>query len=368
MNSDYPATFRRVIHALWIFILLWNGIEYFLAWVRAMYALAYKPLALPYIEFLQPFHSILPTLLTAHIGLLFALITARAIAFLTPSITLRPDGLGMTSPLGARAIPFSAIRKIHATELSPNGRYVVWVDATKGLPLQGLLGSLLLGRWLGRGFLLTSDLARFDEIIAALVAQLKRKYGDAKFAAQFVEEEPTWLLAMLNAPRATITYVVARDELAIDQRTAIGQMVSASLSLALPAIVSGIIHVQFPWIALVIPLLALIEFPLASVYLSSLPLDTRRQMEFDDALRLYPLTQLPRWWIAIGLTLLVIAGVPAIILLLVPLAAIGVNSLAVIKLSEEWFPLNPPESWLSALVTVIYQLVLYELLIVFLPR
>lgn len=368
MKYDYPSTFRRVTAALAIGVLVLNGSEYVLEWLRAAYALAYKPLALPYIDFLQPFHTILPALLTAHLGLFLALLTARAIAFLTPSITLYQDGLVLSSLLGTRYLPFSAIRKVYSTELQPNGRYVVWIDSTKGLPLHGWLASLLFGRWLWRGFLLTSDLNRFDEIIAAIVAPLKQKYGEVKFAAQFSETEPTWLLSMLNDSRATIAQVVAQDTLPIDQRTAIVQMLSASASLALPALVSGIIHVQVPWIALVIPFLALIEFPLASVYLSDLPIDTFRRMEFDDAIRIYPLTQLPRWWIAIGLTVLIIAGVPAPLLLLVPLAAIAVNSRAVVKLSEEWFHINAPESWLGALVTVIYQLLLYELLIVFLPR
>lgn len=368
MRYEYPIIFRRVTNAIWIFILLWNASEYFLEWTRAIYAWAYKPLALPYVEFLHPFHSVLPALVSAHIGLFLALLVARAIAFLTPSITIRQDGLVMSSTVGARYVPFNAIRKVYSTELQPNGRYIVWIDTTKGLPLQGLLGSLIFGRWLWRGFLLTSDLQHFDAVVATIAAQLKHKYGDAKFAAQFVEEKPTWLLAMLNAPRATIAHVVAQDELPIDQRTAIKQMLSASASLALPAIVAGIIQVQIPWLAIVIPLFALIEFPLASVYLSALPMDTLRRMEFDDALRVYPLTQLPRWWIAIGLTLLIIAGVPAIFLLIAPLAAIFVNSRAVIKLSEDWFHIKPPESWLGALVTVIYQLILYEALIVFLPR
>lgn len=368
MRYEYPKTFRRAINAVWIFILLWNVSEYFLEWARAIYTLAYKPLALPYIEFLQPFHSILPALVSAHIGLFLALLAARAVAFLTPTITVRADGLVMTTAFGARSIPFNAIRSVRSTELRPNGRYVVWVDSTKGLPLHGLLASLLFGRWLWRGFLLTSDLNRFDEIIAAIAARLKQKYGDAKFPAQFVETEPTWLLSMMNDPRATIAHVIARDELPIDQRTAIKQMLSASASLALPAVVSGIIQLQVPWIAFVILFLALIEFPLVSVYLSTLPMDTLRRMEFGDAMRVYPLTQLPRWWIAMGLTLAVIAGVPSILLLLAPLAAIIVNSIAVIKLSEDWFHINSPESWLGTLVTVIYQLILYQVLIVFLPR
>lgn len=367
MNYEYGARFRRTTTALAMLVLVLNLSEYVLAWIRALYTLIYKPLELPYLDFLQLFQAVLPTLLTAHIGLLFALITARAIAFLTPRITVYPNGLLMSTWLGQRWIPFSALRSIRSTELH-NQRYVVWIDSQPGLPLQSWLASLLFGRWLWRGFILTSDLAGFDQIIATLVTQLKSKYGEEKFAEHFVEEQPTWLLAMLSAPRATVRQVVTAETLPIDQHQAITQMISVSLALAVPAIVSGIIHIEIPFIAFLIPLVALVEFPLVSVYLTAVPITTTQRMEVADAMRVYPLTQLPRWWVALGLTLLVIAGVPTSILLLAPVIAIALGCLPVITLTEEWFHVKAPESWISIICTAIFQLMLYELLIVFLPR
>ncbi len=368
MQHEYPRTIRRLITVIWVGVLALNISEYFLEWVRAVYALLYKPLQLPYIEFLQPFHAILPTMITAHIGLLLALIVARALAFLTPRITIQSTGLLMSTALGKRWIPFTALRSIRSTELQTNNRYVVWVDATTGLPLQGWIASMLFGRWLWRGFLLTSDLAGFDDVIAAIVASLKQKYGEEKFPAHLIEAQPTWLLAMLNAPRETIRELVAADQMPITQPEATRQMVSLSAWLAIPALVAALIQLQFPWLALVIPLLALIEFPLAALFLSVIPIGELRRIEFTDAMRVYPLTQLPRWWIALGLTLLVIAGVPPTVLLFIPIPAILLSSFTVIKLTAEWFQVSAPESWLGALATVIYQLVLYELLVVFLPR
>lgn len=367
MKYEYGARFRRTTATLAMLVLLLNLSEYVLAWIRALYTLVYKPLELPYLDFLQLFQAVLPTLLTAHIGLLFALITARAIAFLTPRITIHSNGLLMSTMLGQRWVPFDALRGIRSTEL-PNQRYVVWVDSSQGLPLHNGWGSLLFGRWLWRGFILTSDLAGFDAIISTMVTQLKSKYGEEKFAAHFVEEQPTWLLAMLNAPRATVRQVVHAESLPMDQQQAIIQMISVSLALAIPAIVSGIIHLKIPFIAFLIPLVALIEFPLVSVYLTAIPITTPQRMEFEDAMRIYPLTQLPRWWMVFGLTWLVIAGVPASILFLVPIIAIALGCMPVLTLTEEWFHVQAPESWIGIVCTAIYQLMVYELLIVFLPR
>jgi hypothetical protein len=367
MKYAYEARFRRATTVLAMLVLLLNLSEYILAWIRTLYTLIYKPLQLPYLEFFQLFQAVLPTLLTAHLGLLFALIAARAIAFLTPRITIRSNGLLMSTMLGQRWVPFGALRGIRSTEL-PNQRYVVWVDSSQGLPLHNWWGSLLFGRWLWRGFILTSDLAGFDDVISTIITQLKNKYGEEKFAAHFVEEQPTWLLAMLNAPRATVRQVVQAESLPIDQRQAMMQMISVSLALAIPAIVSGIIHLKMPFIVFLVPLVALIEFPLVSMYLTAIPITSTQRMEFEDAMRVYPLTQLPRWWIALGLTLLIIAGVPAQILFLVPVIAIALGCLPVLTLTEEWFHVQPPESWMGILCTAIFQLMVYELLIVFLPR
>ena len=179
------------------------------------------------------------------------------------------DGLMMSTPLGARWIPYTAMRSIRSVEIQANGRYVVWIDSVKGLPLHGLLASLLFGRWLWRGFLLTSDLNRFDQILAAgrtTQTQIWRHTIRCALCRRSTNVAP------IHDERTVYhdQQVIARDELAIDQRTATWHMISASASLALPAVVSGIIQLQFPWIAFVIPLLALIEFPLASFVLERL--------------------------------------------------------------------------------------------------
>ena len=366
-SFQYPPRLRRAATTLWLLTLLLNLAEYVLAWLRAFYGWLAAPLQLPPIVFLAPPPNILSMLLTAHIGLAFALIAANAMAFLTPRVVVRNNQLTMQTALGARVIPLDALRGIRSVEL-PGGRFVVWVDAAKGLPLQGWLASLLFGRWLRSGFLMTSDLASFDNIVATMVARLKQKYGEANFAAHFSEEKPTWLLSMLIAPLATIRDVAAATTIPISQREAIWQSVSVAASLALPQVVASIVHAQIPWGALVVFAVALLEFPLASFYLTDVPVESMRRLESQDVLRLYPLTQLPRWLIAGALTLLVIVGAPFLVIVLATIPAIVFGGYLVLKLSEDWFAVRYPDALMGLIVTIVMQLILYALFILTLAR
>lgn len=366
-SYQYPAPIRRVITTLWVLPLTLNLIEYVLAWTRAFYAGLHAPLHLPELEFLQPYPNVAAQLLTAHLGLLVALLFARALAFLAPRVYITPDGLWLTTALGSRGVPYRTLRGIHSTEL-PNGRFVVWVDSTAALPLQNLLAALIFGRWFWRGFLLTSDLAEFDGIIAAIAAHLKRQYGAENFAARFIETAPTWQAQMLLAPVATIRAVVAAESLPITARDALAHAISFSSALLLPMLVSAIIHLQIPWGALLIPLIAIAEAPLAAFYLTAVPVNSARRIELADAWRVYPLTQLPRWLSAFALTLLIVAGAPFPALVFIVLLAIAPGAFLVAQLTAEWFEVKFPESLLGALVTVISQVLVYELFLALLPR
>ena len=217
-NLQYPPRIRRAATALAALVLLLNLAEYLLAWLRVFYGWFAAPLQLPQTVLLAPSGNILPMLLTAHIGLAIALLTASAIAFLTPQIIVRTDGLLMRSAFGTRLVPYRRLNRIRSVEL-PDERYVVWVDSGKGLPLQNWLASLLFGRWLWSGFLLTSDLEGFDNVLATIVAQVKTQYGEANFAARFSEEKPTWFTSMIFTPLATIRQVAAGSVIPITTRS-----------------------------------------------------------------------------------------------------------------------------------------------------
>lgn len=342
-------------------------IEYLLEWFRFVYTALAIPLHLPSVPFFFTSPG-LSSLLVSHLGLLVTLFLIRGVAFLTPRIALQDTGLLMQTALGRRFIPYAALRGIRSVELQPNGRYVVWVQSTRGLPLQNWPASLLFGRFLWRGFLMTSDLVGFDQVVAGLVNELKARYGEVGFATKFKEESPTWLLRMLNAPRATVHELATADEIRITTQDATQEMVSVAASLAVPSAVGALIHLQIPWNVLVVPALALLEWPLASLFLTAVPIGELHRMSFEAAIRVYPITQLPRWVAAIALTLLVAAGAPVFILLPAILIAIGLGAFTVLQLTEEWFAVKFPESLIGVVVTVVYQLVLFEIFLVLVTR
>lgn len=369
MRYEYPKSVQRILTLIWLGLLILGIGEYLIAWARVAYALVHNPLQLPNNSFLIISQAmILPMLFTAHIGLILALIAGRAVAFLAPHITLYREGLMLATAFGSQWIPFTTVRAIYSTELSQPNRFVVWVNSTKGSPVQGLLGSLIFGRWLFRGFLLTSDLAGFDHIVATMVDALKQKYGNENFAAHFIEEPPSLFLRMLAAPRVTLHDIATAEPFPISREQALRHIAFVTTSLLLPIAVAALIHLEIPWASLLVLLIALGEFPLVAFYFSEMPVDSPQHMSFETALRAYPLTQLPRWVSAIGFTLLVIAGVPSLVMAVAPLPAIALGAFTAIRLTEEWFQVKPPDSWLGALATVIYQLIVYELLLWTLPR
>lgn len=338
-----------------------------LEWIRVVYSAIAVPLHLPYIPFFF-FSQGISTLLVSHLGLFVTLVFIRGVAFMTPRITLHDNGLLMQSALGRRFIPYTALRGIRSVELQPNGRYVVWVHSTKGLPLQNWLASLLFGRLVWSGFLMTSDLVGFDQVVAGLVTELKARYGEEGFAAKFSEESPTWLLRMLNAPVATVHELATAEEIQITPQDAAREMASVAASLAVPSAVGALVHLQVPWNVLVVPVLALLEWPLAGLYLTAVPIGELHTMSVQAAMRIYPITQLPRWVSAIALTLLVAAGAPIFILLPAMLIAVGLGTVTVLRLTEEWFAVKFPESLLGVVVTVVYQLVFFEIFLVLVTR
>ncbi|MBI5305949.1 MAG: hypothetical protein HY868_27725 [Chloroflexi bacterium] len=357
-----------MLTALWLTLLIVNGIEYLLEWTRALYTTLRAPLGLPFNPLFDHTEKILPSLLTAHLGLLVALVAARALAFLASRVTIWTHGIQFESPLGARLIRYDALRAIHSIEFKTTGRFVVWVDAAQGLPLQNFLASLLIGKWTPAGFLLTSDLRGFDEVVATLVARLKEKYGVAGFETRFSEDEPSTLLTILTAPRATLKELAATTPVAITPRDAVWHSVSSACALALPLAVAALIHAQLPVGMFVVPFVALVEFALAPLYLTAAPLDSLRRIDFADAWRVYPLTQLPRWGIAFALTYLVILGMPLFVFVMCIAPAVALGCYTVLVFARDWFEVPLAQAWLAVLMTAIWQIVVYALFVTMLSN
>jgi hypothetical protein len=364
----YPVRVRRIVNALWLTLLIANLIEYVLEWARVIYTLLLVPLNLPFVAFLDHSQPILPTLLAAHIGLFVALIVARALAFSSSSIALFGHGIFFETRLGNRLIRYDSITSIYSTSFQSPERFVVWVESSHVLPLQNWVASLLFGRWFWGGFLFTSDLVGFDQVMAIIIARMKKQYGIAGFETRFHEVKPTTLFNMLVNPRQELHDAITQVPLTILPRDAVLHSVSVSMSLALPLVVAALIHAQIPFGALVVPFLALAEFALAPLYLSTAPIETVRQMEFAEAWRIYSLTQLPRWLAAFALTWMVIAGVPLLLFVLAIAPALVLGCYWVIQLAKEWFEVELTGALIATVLSAVWQIVVYLIFVAMLPR
>ncbi len=366
MLGRYPLLIHLPVNILALGLILVNGAEYLLAWTRIIlnWATPVPNALVPHPLTLQDNFEIL---FVSHLGLLVALVLSRGIIFFSPQISIESDGLRMETLLGSRFFRFEDLKSVHSAEVQPNGRFVVWVNGSPGLPLQNLLGSLLFKRFFREGFLITSDLAGFDLVMSTIVEQLKRKYDHA-FVSRVSEEQPTWLLSMLDVPGETITELTRAEIVPIDRKTAAHQMILAIGALVLPLVVGAIIHWQFPWSALLVAVIAIGEWPLASLFIVSIPMGDLQRISFEDALRVYPLTQLPRWIAGLTLTFLVVAGLPQMLFLPFVALALVLDCYWVMRLAEEWFAVHFPDAAIATLATGIYQLFLFGLLLVLLPR
>lgn len=362
----YPLVIHLTVNLLALGLLLLNGADYLLTWSRVILNWA-APVPNAFVPRPLSLQESLEILFLAHLGLLVALILSRGILFLSPQISFESDGLRMRTLLGNRFVRYADLKSVRSAEIQANGRFVVWVNCRPGLPLQNLLGSLLFKRLFRQGFLITSDFGGFDAIIGTIVEQLKRKYPDA-FASHVCEEPPTWLLSMLSVPGETIAELAQAEMIPIDRKTAAYQMLLAITALVLPLAVAAMLHGQFPWSALVLAALAIGEWPLASLFIVSVPLGDWRKISFEDALRVYPLTQLLRWIAGLSLTFLVVAGLPQVLFLPFVGLALVLDCYWVMRLAEEWFAVRFPDAALAAVATGIYQFVLFLFFFAFLPR
>lgn len=363
---SYSPWARRGAALLSLGILVVSVLEYLIVWVRVISTLLHGILGTP--DFSAPNTDVFHTLLVSHASLFAALYVARALAYVTPQVQMLAEGLRFEGPLGVRVIPYASLKGVESVQVEPDGRFIVWVESRPGLPLQNLIASLIFGRWFWSGFVLTSDLQGFDGVVARIVEALQHKYGAEAFEKHFGESAPSWIVRMLVRPAGTIHELATQEVLSVSQREATFQMISAAASLGLPLALAELMHLQLPLRSILLFLLALGEWPLASLFLTAVPMGELRVMKFDDAMRLYPMTQLPRWLGALVLAWLVLVGAPVVLLFLAVLPIIAMDCYWAAHLVKGWFAVRMSDALVGVFVTGVCQFVLFMILLVLLPR
>ncbi len=249
-------------------------------------------------------------LLEAHIVLVLLLGVASAIYHLLPALEARHEGLAVRRLRGWTVVPWARLRAVKVTELSENSQ-VVLVQLAGGLPLESHLTSFLYDGSLSPGVLLTSAISNFEALLQRVVVEVMRYPPETSAPEQppiFQSDARSDLLLLGLQSSIAIDRLV--EESRADASTHAFQMgrllqaLKPAFALALlPALLifsdrSFVQHVipdgRIAAAALVMLLLALLEWPLVSLGVIALDEMSGGGEEGARPFYLYPLVQLPR--------------------------------------------------------------------------
>lgn len=247
-------------------------------------------------------------LIAAHLSLL---LVAGAVAFLydfLPDLSLADEGLAVRTVLGWKSVPWTAVRVVRIMSFENTRRRLVLVQGNwaRWSPWPRLV-SVCLGAGHDPGLLFTSAIRDFKPLMRRMYQEVKLARPDALFDDEFMS--PSALMALEPMPTLDSLVDEARSE---------GWPLAISAQ-AMSAVPAGLVLVQLLilllrggswWKPLAIIGLCEMEWLIGALYLYALAEFFPGSLEFQGALLLYPLPQIPRALLAVPMAMLVAAGVP----------------------------------------------------------
>ncbi|MFN2289658.1 MAG: hypothetical protein ACK2UC_00580 [Anaerolineae bacterium] len=247
-------------------------------------------------------------LIAAHLSLV---LVAGAIAFLydvLPDLSLADDGLAVRTVLGWKSIPWSTVKVVRIMSSETTRRRLVLVQGNwaRWSPWPRLV-SVCLGAGYEPGVLLTSDIRDFKPLMRCIYEEVKQARPDALFDDEFLS--PSALMVL--EPTVTLDSLV-------DEARSEGWPLAISAQ-AMTAVPAGLVLVQLLilllrggawWKPLAIVGLCEMEWLIGALYLYALAEFFPGRLEFQEALLLYPLPQIPRALLTVPMAMLVATGVP----------------------------------------------------------
>lgn len=366
----YPTQMMVALRGLPTLLVGLALVQLSLNWARVLLALLAQWRGGTVPPFWQVPGEVLPTLLASHVTLLLALLLAAVVANLLSDVTVTKEGLILHAWSTTKRLSWEQVHSFFATTVGEPPRDVVFVRVTGGLPLYMRLYGLVVGHGFVPGFLITSDMADFEQLLGHILYEWQDVRGAAP---DFVEAPPSPFLAMLGTPRRTIAALSApladetRAPTAADLPP-LGQAAAlmALSALALPVVLglASVAELRLPWAALILFLVALTEWPLASYGLVVLSdFFPGGGVTFSQAAAVYPYTQLPRWVVALALAFPLLLGAPAWLLLPIVVGGIVWSGYLVAILTAQIYRLTPKQALLGSAVPAVYQLLVYGLLL-----
>jgi hypothetical protein len=312
----------------------------------------------------------LPMLMTAHLSLLLTLMLASVIGNLIGDVSISDEGVTLHLWSTTRFLRWEWIEGFYATTIGNPPRDLVFVRASKGLPFYTRLYGLLLGQGLVPGFFMVSDLQEFEAMVATFLEQVTAIHGEE--GNRVGEGPPPPALALLGSPRTTLSAIstplgtvdrTPSDEEVPPIRQAASLMIFTALALPFALALSNLMGLYMPWSALILFVLSVVEWPLASYGLVVLGDFFPGTITFPHALAVYPYTQVHRWVTGILLAFLMLIGTPALLLWLVVFASIAGSAYLLALLTAAVYRLPLEKAVAGAGISIVYQLFLYGLLI-----
>lgn len=312
-------------------------------------------------------------LIEAHLVLFILLGVASTIYHALPALEARSEGLAVRRLRGWQVAPWSRLRAVKVTELSEQNQ-VVLVQMSGGLPLNTRVATFLYDGGFLPGVLLTSAISNFEALLQRIVVEVMRyppESGVVEETPIFQSEARSDLLLLGLQSSATIDRLVeeSRADAAL-QSFRFGQVFRAlGRAAGLAAFPALLLFADRAFVQHMIPdprllaavvimwLLALMEWPLASLGVVALDEMSGGGEEGARPVYLYPLVQLPRLIAMLaGLTFMLLGAQPLAVLLW--LAAIGWSFWLAAGLWGALYDWRGGQLLGSGLIPVVFQIVL----------
>jgi hypothetical protein len=311
-------------------------------------------------------------LIAAHILLIGMIWLLAGLRNLLPDLEARGEGLAVQHFGRWIVVPWSAISAIKVTELSDETR-IVLIQAARGLPSAKRLSSMIYDGSLRPGVLVTSALSNFEQVLQRAVLEVTRQTETAAPSGRAIlqSEARSNLLLLSFRSSTALDKIVAEARADETTKTVTARRLLPSVGtmawLALPpalllfadrAIQQGILpSAGLIGATIVLFVLALLEWPLVGLALTTLDDMTGGGEEGNRAFYVYPTIQLPRLLPQIGAVILALLGVP-ILPVLLWLGAIVWSFLLAAALCEELYDWRGGQLFAGGLIPVVFQLLI----------
>ncbi|MBI2846240.1 MAG: hypothetical protein HYX86_06825 [Chloroflexi bacterium] len=306
----------------------------------------------------------LEELLGAHLALFIALLAVYFLYDLFPALSLAPDGVRVSSHGQWVFIPWGRIRRLVSTEAYAGERLIVFVELdTERLGPKWRLAGLIFGVGPRPGFLLTTDLRDFDQLVVTLANRLMEGKGDQPLSEVIGEDHFSPLFKLtLDLPNFLLQIIMPyeREIPSYRQSLLVWVMLLVS-SWGLLSMSRALATGDARWSLIPLFFLASLEIAVGATALWAISDLYAGYPNWRQISTIYPFSQISRLWFFPFLGLAVAVPLPAVLLVLLGLGvATWVGYLAA-RFTQVYYNLTSLRSAIpGGIMPALYFILLWE--------